>query len=72
MKFEKVDTKTFEPIAITLENELECEVMSCIFAANPIEISRACIGTSSESIRKCFSKDEINTAYEQLTAIQEK
>ena len=72
MKFDKAAIKPFEPITITIETELDYNVMSDILAANPDLVADICLNSTSDNIRKCFGKDTNNTAYQQLTAIKER
>lgn len=60
------------PITITLETELDYIVMREIMAADPEKMASACLGIDTGDVKMCFSKDIYNTAYKQLTAIQER
>ena len=72
MKFEKADIKPFKPITITLETELDYNVMCDVLAADPHVVAGICFGSTSGNVRECFGKDTDNTAYQQLTAIKER
>ena len=72
MKFDKSTVKPFEPITITLETELDYNVMADILAAHSDIVADMCLNSTSGNIRECFGKDTDNTAYQQLTAIKER
>lgn len=70
MKFDKADIKRFEPITITLENELELEFMVGVFNASNAELSGIANMDSSE-IEQVLNRTDgyKNTSHVQLMTL---
>lgn len=70
MKFDKADIKHFEPITITLENELEVEFMVDIFNASNAEL-RGIINMDSSEIEQVLNRTDgySNTSHRQLITL---
>ena len=70
MKFDKVNVKHFEPITITLENELEYDVMSAIFSETAEQLAHTVTGVSEDEIIEAFNKNDNDTAYIKLASFR--
>lgn len=70
MKFDKVNVKHFEPITITLENELELEFMVDIFNASNAEL-RGITNMDSSEIEQVLNRTDgySNTSHRQLITL---